>query len=490
MYDYCIVGTGPSSWALISKILSSNIKKKILVIEAGSNAELKKKQIKKKFKLHPTHHIGLGGTSELWHNIIAPLDPEDFNKKDSVEYSGWPISYYELYENYTNVCKELGFDFSSIFDCKNSYLENQEVDKNYSQMPFDLKPFLHLKKPLRTKKHFEYWVKSGRIDLVEDVIATNFVIKHAFDVECLRGISTQDAKPKYFKAKNYILCAGALNSPLILMNTDGFSERLPALGRFLMDHPMGNLSQYKLPRKSKSRLFSGVDSDDKFILRYGLRIIDSFVNSYNILNSLVYLRPSFSEGLFEKTEKLTLSLIAVRSKLINKRLPINEIFHLLKNWNLIRQVILFKTGYFPGHKLVDAMYITEQVPNINNRIELNVKGSDDLSSNIYWELSQKDIDSVSKFRLFIDQLMDDIGAVKTCERKKINESLHSAAHHLGTVRMGDCEEISCVDSNLKLHCSSNIYIADGSVFATSGNANPTLTVMALADRLGGYLNAK
>lgn len=490
MYDYCIVGTGPSSWALITKILSSNLKKKILVIEAGSHAVLKKEQIKKKFKLHPTHHIGLGGTSELWHNIIAPLDPDDFNKKDSVEYSGWPISYYDLYESYDNVCKELGLDFSSIFDCRNNCHAILEVDKNYAQRPFDLKPFLNLKKPLRTKKYYENWVKSGKIDLIEDVVATNFIISHGFDVECLRGISTKDAKPKYFNAKNYILCAGALNSPLILMNTDGFSERLPALGRFLMDHPMGNLSQYKLPTKSKSRLFSGVDFDEKSILRYGLRIIDSLINSNNILNSLVYLRPSFSEGLFEKTEKLTLSLIAVRSKIIKKRLPVNEIFHLLKNWNLIRQVVLFKTGYFPGHKLVDAMYITEQVPNINNRIELNKKDSDELSSYIHWELSQKDIDSVSKFRLYVDQLMEGIGAVKTCERTDINESLHSAAHHLGTVRMGDCEKLSCVDSNLKLHCSPNIYIADGSVFPTSGNANPTLTAMALADRLGGYLNAK
>ena len=66
------------------------------------------------------------------------------------------------------------------------------------------------------------------------------------------------------------------------------------------------------------------------------------------------------------------------------------------------------------------------------------------------------------------------------------QRLSSAAHHLGTVRMSKSIEMGCVDENLKLHGSERVYVCDGSVFPTSGNANPTFTCMALGERLGVF----
>ena len=63
------------------------------------------------------------------------------------------------------------------------------------------------------------------------------------------------------------------------------------------------------------------------------------------------------------------------------------------------------------------------------------------------------------------------------------------AHVMGTARMGDDPMASVVDGTGKLHDVDNVYVADGSVFASSGGFNPTLTIMALALRtattLGG-----
>jgi choline dehydrogenase-like flavoprotein len=63
------------------------------------------------------------------------------------------------------------------------------------------------------------------------------------------------------------------------------------------------------------------------------------------------------------------------------------------------------------------------------------------------------------------------------------------AHVMGTARMGDDPRTSVVDGTGKLHDLDNVYVADGSVFASSGGFNPTLTIMALALRtavgLGG-----
>jgi choline dehydrogenase-like flavoprotein len=44
-----------------------------------------------------------------------------------------------------------------------------------------------------------------------------------------------------------------------------------------------------------------------------------------------------------------------------------------------------------------------------------------------------------------------------------------------------------VDEQCRVHGVDNLYIAGSSVFPTSGIANPTLTLLALAFRLGDHL---
>lgn len=56
-------------------------------------------------------------------------------------------------------------------------------------------------------------------------------------------------------------------------------------------------------------------------------------------------------------------------------------------------------------------------------------------------------------------------------------------HLLGTARMGNDRARSVVDSWGKMHDAPNVYIADGSTFVTSGSANPTATISAVALRV-------
>ncbi|MBY0407486.1 MAG: GMC family oxidoreductase, partial [Rickettsiales bacterium] len=46
------------------------------------------------------------------------------------------------------------------------------------------------------------------------------------------------------------------------------------------------------------------------------------------------------------------------------------------------------------------------------------------------------------------------------------------------------------DINGKIHGTENFYVAGASVFPTSGWANPTFTIIALALRLSDHLKAK
>ena len=57
-------------------------------------------------------------------------------------------------------------------------------------------------------------------------------------------------------------------------------------------------------------------------------------------------------------------------------------------------------------------------------------------------------------------------------------------HQMGTTRISRNEKQGVVDEHCKVHNISNLYIAGSSVFPTAGQANPTLTIVALALRLG------
>jgi choline dehydrogenase-like flavoprotein len=60
-------------------------------------------------------------------------------------------------------------------------------------------------------------------------------------------------------------------------------------------------------------------------------------------------------------------------------------------------------------------------------------------------------------------------------------------HHIGTARMGTDPRSSVVDANCRLHTVRNLYVAGSAVFTTSSQANPTLTIVALALRLAAHL---
>jgi hypothetical protein len=69
-----------------------------------------------------------------------------------------------------------------------------------------------------------------------------------------------------------------------------------------------------------------------------------------------------------------------------------------------------------------------------------------------------------------------------------DEQWRLASHHAGTTRMSVSPTTGVVDSNCRLHDLANLYVAGSSVFPTSGWANPTLTIVALAFRLGDELD--
>jgi choline dehydrogenase-like flavoprotein len=60
-------------------------------------------------------------------------------------------------------------------------------------------------------------------------------------------------------------------------------------------------------------------------------------------------------------------------------------------------------------------------------------------------------------------------------------------HHIGTARMGTNPRDSVTGADCRVHGTDNLYIASAALFPTSSQANPTLTVVALALRLAQHL---
>lgn len=67
-------------------------------------------------------------------------------------------------------------------------------------------------------------------------------------------------------------------------------------------------------------------------------------------------------------------------------------------------------------------------------------------------------------------------------------STYPGSHHwLGATRMASSPRDGCVDPDLRYFGVENLYVLSGSTFPSSSSANPTLTLAALALRLGDHL---
>jgi glucose dehydrogenase len=88
-------------------------------------------------------------------------------------------------------------------------------------------------------------------------------------------------------------------------------------------------------------------------------------------------------------------------------------------------------------------------------------------------------------RVVADDLVRRLAPLGARLRRTLPHS--GGAHSLGTCFMGESDGV--VDPQLRHHRLENLYVAGGSAFPSYGAAHPTLTIAALAIRLGRHLAA-
>jgi choline dehydrogenase-like flavoprotein len=132
---------------------------------------------------------------------------------------------------------------------------------------------------------------------------------------------------------------------------------------------------------------------------------------------------------------------------------------------------------------IEAML--EPLPVETNRIELDREVKDYFGipcPRIIYNLTEYEKAAMRRADHVIKSMFDALGA-HTLQEAKIG----FGAHQSGTCRMGNDPKTSVVDRNLCAHDVQNLYIAGSSVFPTIGALMPTLTIAAVALRLGDYL---
>jgi choline dehydrogenase-like flavoprotein len=131
----------------------------------------------------------------------------------------------------------------------------------------------------------------------------------------------------------------------------------------------------------------------------------------------------------------------------------------------------------------------EQVPNPASTITLSPTRRDPLFGDpevrLDWRITEPDLRTAA---LAIEYATKELTKLGYASGGTSNPTITAAGdHHMGATRMSADPRHGYVDANCRAHEVDNLYILSSSVFSTGGVSNPTLTIIALAARLGAHL---
>jgi choline dehydrogenase-like flavoprotein len=141
--------------------------------------------------------------------------------------------------------------------------------------------------------------------------------------------------------------------------------------------------------------------------------------------------------------------------------------------------------------------MAEQSPNPDSRVSLSEE-RDALGMNrlqLDWRVSAGDYRSIKHSA---DRIARELGAsslgrasvdIRYQESELSPKPLYGF-HHMGTTRMSEDPKQGVVDADCRVHGVSNLFVAGSSTFPTSGYANPTFTLVAMALLLSDHLKQR
>jgi choline dehydrogenase-like flavoprotein len=139
----------------------------------------------------------------------------------------------------------------------------------------------------------------------------------------------------------------------------------------------------------------------------------------------------------------------------------------------------------------------EQAPNPDSRVMLSDQRDPlgMLRIRLDWRLTELDRRTAEMTATSVRDEFSRLGIAQVKQAAWLSSAsdwrqhLSGAFHPTGTTRMSVNPGDGVVDANCRVHGTANLYVGGSSVFPTSGYANPTLTIVALAIRTADTLKS-
>ena len=371
-------------------------------------------------------YIGLGGTSELWAGKWRRLDPIDFGRLRDGR--GWPLAYVDLVPYYDRVAADYGWP---VWFEDASFGQYGQLAAAYG---LKLVEIYEEDPPLRLRSRWN----ELRDHLSVEILCRAQLIDAAFDSHerCIRRIRVTDGTgARWIDAPQFVVACGGIESVHV-------SHQLRALSRAESAMP----SSAPLPAK-----YPGfVDHPKGFVgeLRPGRHA--SFID---------YLHRG------QTRLKRLLGFSLPEEELASQGLGNHTVF-LWQN----------ETAAGPLRMVINL----EQFPEEQNYVSVCAKPS------VSWHVSHRTWTDCQTFLDLISARLEAfIGPVTIDETMRFR----GASHHCGAIPMGLPGQ-SVVNKDCRFHDVANLYCASSAVFPIAGSANPTMTIVALSNRLSSHLQTR
>lgn len=456
-----------------------------------------------------------GGSTNHWGGRCAPLDDIDFRRRDWVDHSGWPINRSELDPYYVRAQKVAGFPSPWLSDSETlSHFKVAVPSIN----PEWLRAFLWRYTPAMKDAPVWKWANayggalraSSNIRVLLHANFTKFSSEasgarvSSVRVESLNGVSAT------ITAKTFVLCCGGIeNARLLLLgaeqNGGGFGNDNDLVGRYFMQHPRGPaglvVSSERMSRVQEQ--FNILQDADGLEIEVGIAPTPQIMEAERLLNcSAVLQYQGDPESGVAAAQEIWGALLSgqwspdIGEKVGRVAGDFGEFIHGLEHrLTSGHSLALEGSAGLPSRSAI-LLIDLEQAPDPESRVTLGTDrdalGLRRVRAN--WRLGELERRTAAKFTTYIAAEFARLG-IGRCRLEpwvendgiQMTAGLRETYHYIGTTRMSDSSRDGVVNRNCAVHGMDNLYVAGSSVFPTSGQANPTLTIVALALRLADSL---
>ena len=520
--DVCIVGAGAAGITLANALEASGAR--ICLLESGGFSIDEEVQglydvdntgypVRENFMSRVRY---FGGSCNLWAGRSMRMSPIDFEKRDWVPNSGWPIDYTEIDPWYELAERFLLLPSHENFSDVSRVANMGAQERSLLNSP-DAEPAIATwaTKPMRFGKTFKRDLKRSKsIDLYLNANVTELV--PAENAAAIRRVvvKTMDQRQMTVAARIFVLATGGLENARLLLastarNESGIGNEYDLVGRYFLDHPRAIFGRVKVRESVRLPYLTGIPLTTGKV-QFGVAASEDYQRAHNLLNCYASLEPELSE--FAQTQYgRSINIIKVLSRrghagsrfqlpdidmndvrdLIYYLTPKEIMPHFLyKPYALLKQMVRRRRAI----EHLSVINYCEQVPDPDSRVTLG-SDTDALGMRklqLHWRLGDEVRRSVASLHSALRVLLNEhgIGELQSNEAELSEVRFSDASHHIGTTRMSDTSRTGVVDSDCRVHGIDNLYVSGSSVFPTGGYANPTLTILALALRLGETLGER